>query len=827
VRAVGLIPALSIVAGAACAAFVPALAAAVWLPAVFLIASIVGWCRRSAWLTLTCLVAGFWTCAVILTGHASDRARHPSLRTLLDREVGGFDITTPGPEHSHDPILARAVLIEDASPREGFVSLRVTITALRFEEAWRHVEGGVIVSVGGAVPPERLLAWRAGRTIQAPMVFRRAARFLNDGVPDFEDALARDGTTLLGTVKSALVVEVVSHGGPIAELAADIRAHVRTAVASWIAPHSAVSASIAAAVLIGDRSGLPDETRNALQAAGTYHVIAISGGNIAILAAAACGLFALVGIRGRAGALLTIVVLIAFATVVTSGPSVWRATLMAIAYFASRLVDQRTPVWQATAVAAAAILVLQPLDLSDPGFLMTFGATTALIEGARRGAVLLPAGLRSKTFSVGPRSKTRPASVGVFSWIVATLVGSLAVEAVLLPVSASAFSRVTSAGLILNLVAIPAMGVVQIAAMVVTAMSDSSAIAYGAGWAAHVAASALVSSADLVTIAPWLAARVPPPSAWLVLVYYVALLIALAGRGRFRAAGTAVYIAALVVIVSGADLTRDRSHKAHLTFTVFDVGQAESMLLEAGDFRLLVDTGGTPFGGGIDIGRRVLAPALWARDIRSLDALLVTHGDPDHIGGAVAVADDFRPRQIWEGIRLPRHVPTQEWLREAARLRIPVSPLREGDAFRENGVQLRVLHPPAPDWERRRVRNDDSVAIEVVYGDVAILLTGDIGAEIERAIAPRLTPARVRILKIAHHGSRTSSSSVLLDSWRPQFAVISCGRGNRFGHPAPEVMERLNAIGATVLRTDRDGQITIATEGRSLRTRTYRSTNHE
>ena len=119
------------------------------------------------------------------------------------------------------------------------------------------------------------------------------------------------------------------------------------------------------------------------------------------------------------------------------------------------------------------------------------------------------------------------------------------------------------------------------------------------------------------------------------------------------------------------------------------------------------------------------------------------------------------------------------------------------------------------------MRNDDSVVLEVVYGDVAILLTGDISADIEREIAPRLTPARIRILKVAHHGSRTSSSSALLETWRPQIALISCGRGNRFGHPTPEVLQRLEAIGATVLRTDLDGQITIETDGRSLRTATF------
>jgi len=191
----------------------------------------------------------------------------------------------------------------------------------------------------------------------------------------------------------------------------------------------------------------------------------------------------------------------------------------------------------------------------------------------------------------------------------------------------------------------------------------------------------------------------------------------------------------------------------------------------------------------------------------------------------VAVADDFRPRQIWEGIRVPQHLPTQELMHEAARLGIPITPLRAGETMRLDEVQLRVLHPTPPDWERRRVRNDDSVVLEVVYRDVAILLTWDISADIERAVVPRLTPARIRVLKVAHHGSRTSSSPALLESWRPQFAVISCGRGNSFGHPTPEVLHRLAAIGATILRTDLDGQIELETDGRLVVRRTFAGRN--
>jgi competence protein ComEC len=138
-----------------------------------------------------------------------------------------------------------------------------------------------------------------------------------------------------------------------------------------------------------------------------------------------------------------------------------------------------------------------------------------------------------------------------------------------------------------------------------------------------------------------------------------------------------------------------------------------------------------------------------------------------------------------------------------------------------------VLHPPAPDWERQQVRNDDSVVLEVVYGDVAVLLTGDISAEVERAIVPQLTPARVRVLKVAHHGSRTSSSGELLTAWPPHVAIVSCGRGNRFGHPTSEVLERLAAAGTRVFRTDRHGEIRVETDGKVVRVRTFTGERYE
>ena len=201
--------------------------------------------------------------------------------------------------------------------------------------------------------------------------------------------------------------------------------------------------------------------------------------------------------------------------------------------------------------------------------------------------------------------------------------------------------------------------------------------------------------------------------------------------------------------------------------------------------------------------------------------MLLTHGDPDHIGGARAIINDFGPDRVWEGVPVARHARLQEVLDEARESGARVEQRRAGEETRRGGALVRVLHPPLPDWERPRVRNDDSVVLELVYGDVAVLLLGDVGAGIERSILLRLTPARRRILKVAHHGSRTSTSRELLEHWRPQIAIISAGRGNTFGHPAPDVLRRLEDIGAVIYRTDLDGQVTIETDGTDVRVRTY------
>lgn len=787
---------------------------------VLVILTGVCWWRHRSWATLITLVAAYGLAGLLLAGTAASAALDSPLRAVLERAFGGFDLAGAGPPGPHPPLMLRAVITDDAALAEGFVRVRVRAVAIRIGGRWHGAGGGVSMAVSGSEAARRFEDWRAGRRIEASVTFRRPERYFNPGFADGERALALDGTTLFASVKSGLLVTVVAPGSMFDELASSARACVRQAVRRWVGRHDATSAAVATAVLIGDRTALDPVVVTRLQEAGTFHVMAISGGNIAVLTAMLLGGLTVVGARGPLRFVLAAGLLAVYARLVTAGPSVWRAAVMAGAYLLARAIDQRMPPWQALAVAGAAIVVGWPLAIRNVGLVLTFGAAAGLLECARamRGwdAARGPAPDRGRDVRGGWRSWSLGAASALHrGWCAAraAVMTTAAVEAVLLPVGASAFSRITLAGLILNLAAVPLMAVVQVAGMLVVALDAFPWPASACGWVAHAAVTALTRSAGLVEVAPWLTRRVPPPPVALVAAYYGLLLgwrAAPAGVWR-RASGCAAAVAAIAMALGRPVPAPAPERQADaLRWTILDVGQGEAMLLEFPEGRrLLVDAGGQLRPGANDLGARVVSPALWALGVRRLHGAVLTHGDLDHAGGMRAIVEDFRPARLWEGIPVPRHAPTKALRREAARHGVPHAELHEGASWRWGGVTVRVLHPPSPDWERRTPRNDDSVVLELVYGAVAVLLTGDVSGEVEASLAGRLTNAPIRILKVAHHGSRSASFDRLLDAWRPQAAVVSSGRGNRFGHPAPEVLARFATRRIPVWRTDQHGAITV------------------
>ena len=762
----------------------------------------VGYATRSV------LVAAGAVC-VILGAEAQYRAMHPPIRQLLDGQFGGFAIDTIGIDRHDTPIEITGRLIADATITDGGANLRLRLHHIRLDTCPVPVDGGVSITVAGGLIAEAAREWRAGRLVRMPAVLRRPGRYLNHGVPDQELMLARRGIALVGSVKSAALVQVVERGRWFDEWSSSMRASVRRSLARHVAVRDPQSGAVAIAILIGDRGSLDPEVEQRLQEAGTYHVIAISGGNVAILAGLVLALLWAAGIRGGWAAGAAAAMLLAYAHIAGGGASVMRATVMAAIYLSLRIIDQRTAPKHAMAITVAIILLVSPLAIADVGLWLTFGATAAIIASATRVAM--------------PSSPWRKAPMVL-------LLASVCAEIVLLPIAAFVFQRVTIAGLVVNLAAVPCMAIVQVAAMITAAadVANVTALANLAGYMTHLGVRGLIDSAVVVDAAPWLTWRVPSPQLALLVAYYTLLVAAIAGaQFSTRTRRALVYAAAalfLWIAIAPQTLGR-RFGDGKLHLTMLDVGQGDALLVTLPNGRtLLVDAGGVSIRGDFDIGDRVIGPALRERGIARLDYLAITHGDPDHIGGASSLVRDFAPAEVWDGVFVNNHPATLALRDVAAQRRSTWRSLQKGDRLDLGGVELRVHHPSLPDWERQQVRNDDSLVIELRYGRVSMLLTGDIGREVEQVLLPALDLLPIVVLKSPHHGSGTSSSDEFIRAIKPRLVLISCGRANPYGHPVPSVLARYAAVGARVLRTDLAGQIDLVTDGEIIDVQTFVNT---
>ena len=711
-----------------------------------------------------------------------------------------------------EPIRLDGRLRRDASIVESGVRLEL-------DDVWVHGPGDsrdsvdqlqVLTIVNGALATGSVGEWTAGRRVSMPVRLRVPSVVRNPGSPSPRWQRLTRPFDLVGTVKSAALVQV-ERGTAWQEAAAGVRRHVRAVAAQWLVPLGGDSAAVVTAILIGDRAGLDESVTRRLQVAGTFHVIAISGGNVAILTALCLFVFRLFMRRDQIPVVLTLVTVVAYGLVVGRDASVVRAVIAATLYLGLRLtgvVPQPTHVLTLTALIS---MVADPMVVLDVGAWLSFGATLGLIT-------ILPR-LMGNT-PPGPHRNWVTALRVVNSLFLATV----AAEIVILPVAASVFMRVGVAGLLLNFVAIPAMVLAQLSGLLLIVLGSwpwlqgpASVLAL----TAHEATRALTGSAGLVDVVPWVSWRVPPPPVVLTMGYYAVVVLALAWRGRRwvkrGAVGAAMVCACLIVTAPWAPWQRPA--RGWVRVTMIDVGQGEAIVVQfATGHVLLVDAGGSA--GTFDVGGRVVTPALWALGIRKINWLAVTHADVDHAGGAPRVAGDLSPVEIWEGVPVPAH-PLMGELRSVAQAKGAAwRRLQTGHQVELDNAVIDVLHPPIPDWERRDVRNDDSIVLRLRVGQVEVLLTGDAGPEFELPFTRGEPSPPIRVLKVGHHGSRTSSADQFLDRYAPVIALVSAGQGNLFGHPSPVVMARMARRGIDVFRTDRDGAVVIETDGREAHVRT-------
>jgi len=723
----------------------------------------------------------------------------------------------PDAKSDADPVRFRAVVSGEPDERGSSLRLRLSARELLVDGRWQSTSGGILMH-GGLFP-----RYDYGDLLELEGKLETPPEFEDF---NYRDYLARQGIGSTISYPSTSLI-ATGQGNPVYAWIYDLRGELSSSLEDALPEPEA---ALAQGILLGRRASLPDDLKEDLNDTNTSHLVAVSGYNVTLVA----GLFiaSLAWLIGRRpAAWLALLAIIAYATLVGLEPSVLRAAIMGGLYVVATALGRQSGALQGLALAGAIMTAFDPLLLKDISFQLSFASALSLI-------VFAPA-LRARIEAALARWHPNRELAGPLRAAIELLAVTVAAIAFTLPITAGNFHRISLIAIPANLLTVPTFPLIMVASAL-TAVGGMIAAPIGTflGWITWAPVAYLIEVVTLLADLPFAAASVDGFTSTHALAYYAALagivwLTArrptklalpappawagdlLSGLARPLAAlptvGIATVLALATVLVWLLILG---SSGDRLSVTFLDIGQGDAILIRSpSGHNILVDGG--PSGEAITeaLGRHL---PFWDRH---LHLVVLTHPDQDHLAGLVTVLERYDVDQVLAPA-LTHDSPTFDAWQDA----IAAHDIPETEAFAGQwldlggGATLSVLHPPhdlLPADE-----DDNSLVLKASLGDAAFLLTADIGADGEAYLLGNDTDLRAPVLKVAHHGSRASTTTAFLAAVEPLTAVISVGEDNTYGHPALQTLDRLGS--RPVFRTDRHGDVQISTDGEKLWIKTER-----
>lgn len=618
----------------------------------------------------------------------------------------------------------------------------------------------------------------------------------NPGEFDYKRYLARRNIYYTLTVRKPEHIQVLSdRRGWTEQLVLLARKRGMAAIEAAL---PAREAALLEGMVLGKSEGIDAEDYLDFQKTGLVHLLAVSGLNVGFVVLLAAWLASMLRLPERERLGLAALAIFGYGCLAGWPVSLLRASVMAwlglLAYYSGR----EKNLLNALAVAGVILLLINPAWLFEISFQLSLLATWGLVYLYPVFRDRLPGQERLKDLVLVP----------------------LAAQLATLPVVVHHFGLFSLSSIIANLLGVYLAGFAVIAGLcgLLTGLVSASLAAVfvlPAGLAVDTVAGIARWLADLPGSYLW----VGQPPGWSILLYYGGLV--LLARGMEDSARRRVVAGGIMIVffLAMALVTTGWGERGKLKITFLDVGQGDSLLVKTPRGRfLLVDSGGSQFW---DVGNQVVLPALYRQGIRKLDMMVVTHPDVDHMGGAGPVLEEMPVRIL--GVSATTY--PDKIYRDLDRLRaargIPVIKLARGQRLAlEPGLKIEVLHPPVASrsgaYKAREEYNSSSVVMRVCYGRISFLLMGDVDRSVMEELVAGGLIQPTTVVKVPHHGSRGSLSEAFYATAAPRVAVISVGANNMFGHPSPETLALLHRLNTKVFRTDRDGAVTLVTDGRSL-----------
>jgi competence protein ComEC len=736
-------------------------------------------------------------------------------------------------------IIVEGVISEN--PEVSSDKTEITVSAARIisDDANILVEGLVLLTLKD---PQ---LYKYGDYVRFKAKLKAPHNFRNPGGFDYEQHLRYRGILVRGFISDpAGIVVLRENQGNV------LKTHLerfRGSLKKLIRDNSlSPDGEIIQAMILGDQKEIPKEVMDNFNKTGTSHIIAISGFNIGIVAVLSMIVIRMI-MKSSSYLLLrfnmnvvstvfAIVPVVIYTFIAGMGMSVVRATIMAITFMIAILLGRERSLYNTLALAAFIILVIYPHALFDISFQLSFVAVWSILFITPRLMERLPKGNHetASQYLIFNRKTLKNILIFVMVSVSATL-GTL-------PLIVYYFNRVSTVVLLSNLAVVPVLGIIAIP--VSTAIILAALISPTLGvFFVHISSFLVwisVAMVDFFASLPGSSFFISTPSLWEIVLYY-GLLISVVKLMDFRNANkenehgkqqatgeflwyrTAVVVILIFFFADAIYLNTHDLFTENLKVTAIDVGQGSSILVQLpGGRRMLIDGGGFPEG-SFDVGRYVVASYLWHERISNIDIVVLTHPHPDHLNGLVFILSNFGVKEVWTNADSSGSDAYQDFKRIISERRIQhKSVSQKTGTVRMNDVLIDIINPEEPTENTEELSqqfeevNNRSIVMKMTFGNVSFLFPGDISESAEARLIHLGRNMKSQVLFVPHHGSFSSSTEPFIRHILPDIAIVSCGTDNIYKVPHPDVLKLYSLLGTRIFRTDKDGAVSIITNGRNI-----------